>query len=274
MKKHDIIYSYPQMEEKLKQLESRFPSSYFTVETLGVTSGGRNLYACFVGPRAAGRQFVLTASIHGREYINTTVLLEMLEYYLEHYEECYQKEWEDVCVCLIPMANPDGVTISMTTDAKRWKENSHGVDLNRNFPCGFGHAYDRHRQNPGKHPGDQIETKLLMTFINSLSYPLGVIHYHSRGNLIYYDYQVGGVLKAKISHLANIAHAVTGYHLVENTKDTRPAGGFGDWCVYEKKIPSITIETGFLTTPVPRWQRNGICSKNLFILRDLLASIL
>ncbi len=272
--KHNIIYSYPKMEEKLKQLASSYSSDYFDYESIGTTYGKRNLYACYLGPRTASRQFVLTASIHGREYINTTVLLEMLEHYLAHYETLYQKAWEDICVCMIPMANPDGVAISMTTDAKRWKENGQGVDLNRNFPCGFGEATDRHRQNPGNHPGDQWETQHLMNFINTLSNPLAVVHYHSRGNLIYYDYQVGGVLKAKICHLANIAHAVTGYRLVENTKDTRPAGGFGDWCVYEKKIPSITIETGFLKTPVPTWQRNGICSRNLFVLRDLLTGIL
>ncbi len=271
---YNVIYSYPQMEEKLQELATLYPSSYFDYESIGTTYNNRQIYACYLGPKDASRQFVLTASIHGREYINTTVLLEMLIYYLANYETTYQKEWNDVCVCMIPMANPDGVSISMNTDAKRWKENGKGVDLNRNFPCGFGEASDRHRQNPGRHPGDQRETKHLMSFINDLSNPLAVIHYHSRGNLIYYDYHVSGILKAKTNHLANIAHEVTGYRLVENTKDTRPAGGFGDWCVYEKKIPSITIETGFLKTPVPKWQRNGICSKNLFVLRELLSGIL
>ncbi len=270
----DIIYSYPTMEKKLQELAATYPAEYFRYESLGTTYGKRHIYACYLGPQTASRQFVLTASIHGREYINTTVLLEMLEHYLANYTPLYQKEWGDLCVCVIPMANPDGVAISMTTDAKRWKENGLGVDLNRNFPCGFGEASDRNRQNPGEHAGDQLETQHLMNFIEGLSHPLAVIHYHSRGNLIYYDYKVGGVLKAKICHLANIVHAVTGYRLVENTKDTRPAGGFGDWCVYEKKIPSITIETGFLKTPVPKWQRNGICYKNLFVLRDLLSSIL
>lgn len=113
-----------------------------------------------------------------------------------------------------------------------------------------------------------------MEFIDSLSSPLGVIHYHSRGNVIFYDYNVTGSLKNQIIQLAESAHKTTGYKLVHGSKDTKPAGGFGDWCVYEKKIPSITIETGFLKTPVPRWQLNGICDKNLFLLRDLFARIL
>lgn len=272
--KRSKIYSYSEMEKKLKELEKIFPAEFFCCESLGSTYGKRELYACFIGPRDAGRQFAITASIHAREYINTTVILEMLEHYAGNYESTYAEQWGDLCVCLIPMANPDGVSIAMTTDAKRWKENGCGVDLNRNFPCGFGLAPDRRKQNPGKTAADQLETKYLMEFVNRMSNPLGIIHYHSRGNLIYYDYKVEGKLRTDIERMAETAQSVTGYKLAKATKDTLPEGGFGDWCVYEKKIPSITIETGFLKTPVPAWQRNGIVSKNLFVLRDLLASIL
>ncbi len=272
--KRNLIYTYPTMERKLHELSETYPSDYFRCQSLGLTYGKRNLYVCSLGSEQALRQFVLTASIHGREYINTTVLMEMMEYYLANYESTYQKLWQDVCVFFIPMANPDGVTISLATDAKHWKANGNGVDLNRNFPCGFGKATDAKKFFPGAEAGDQLETKYLMSFIESLAYPLGVIHYHSRGNLIYYDYHVNGILKSKIRHMASIAGTTTGYRLVHGTKDTLPAGGFGDWCVYEKQIPSITIETGFLKTPVPLWQRNGICHRNLFVLRNLLAGIL
>lgn len=269
------------MEKKLKSFTREYSSEYFRLESLGMTYAKRNLYACHLGSEDAKFQFVVTASIHGREYINTTVLLYIMEYYLEHYrhreqptDSCYQDLWRDVCVTFIPMANPDGVSISMTTDAKRWKENGRGVDLNRNFPSGFGKSPDRSSRNPGEYPADQLETQYLMNFVEGLSAPLGVIHYHSRGNLIYFDYAVSGNLRNRIVCMASIANEVTGYHLVEHTKDTRPAGGFGDWCVYEKKIPSITIETGYLKTPVPKWQLNGICDRNLFLLRDLFASTL
>lgn len=272
--KKNRLYSYPAMEKKLKDFERMYPKAYYRQETLGMTYGKRHLYACHIGSAQAKHQFVLTASIHGREYINTTLLLIMMEYYLENYETSYQEAWKNLCVTFIPMANPDGVSISMVTDARHWKENGKGIDLNRNFPSGFGCSPDRRRRNPGMSAGDQLETQYLMKFVNSLTHPLGIIHYHSQGNVIYYDYDVHGTLKSKISTMAAIAHRVTGYKLVEDTKDTRPAGGFGDWCVYEKKIPSITIETGFLKTPVPAWQRNGICRKNLFLLRELFSCIL
>lgn len=176
------------------------------------------------------------------------------------------------------MTNPDGVSISQNTPAKKWKENSAAVDLNRNFPCGFGLSKDINKHNPGKSAGDQPETKHLMTFVSQLSTPLGVIHYHSQGSLIYYDYDVTGSLRNHIVKMASIAHATTGYPLIEahgkNAGSTLPGGGFGDWCVYEKKIPSITIETGRFFTPVPHWQYKGIYDKNLLLLHNLLAGIL
>lgn len=270
----NYIYTYSSMEKRIRELARIYPSDYFRYKSLGMTYGKRQLYACYLGAKNADSQFVLTASIHGREYINTTVLLRIMEYYLEHYESDYADIWKDVCILFVPMANPDGVCISMTTDAKHWKENGQGIDLNRNFPCGFGKSPDRGKRNPGVSAADQLETQSLMKFVNDLTNPLGIIHYHSRGNLIYYDYNVHGALKSQITTLAAIAHRVTGYKLVENTKDTVPAGGFGDWCVYEKKIPSVTIETGFLKTPVPRWQLNGIYNRNLFLLRDLFSCIL
>lgn len=264
--KQNKIYSYPEMEKKIKKWKKQYSSDRYRIESLGLTYGKRHIYVCHLGPSDAKYEFVLTASIHGREYINTTLLLYLMEYYLKH-------PWKNIRVSFIPMANPDGVSISMNTDARQWKENGNGIDLNRNFPCGFGESPDRKKRNPGSSPADQLETQYLMEFVNSLSNPLGIIHYHSRGNLIYFDYHVTGTLRDKIVEMAAIAHQTTGYKLVTGTKDTKPAGGFGDWCVYEKKIPSITIETGFLKTPVPKWQLNGICDKNLFLLRDLFARI-
>lgn len=261
------LYSYPDMERQLKNWSRQYPADKFQLESLGFTYGKRRIYACHIGSPHARYQFAVTASIHGREYINTTLLLHMINYYLEQPQD-------EIRISFIPMANPDGVAISMNTDAKKWKGNGNGIDLNRNFPSGFGLSPDRAKHNPGESAADQLETKYLMNFVNALTNPLGIIHYHSRGNLIYFDYNVTGILRNRIEKMAQSAHETTGYKLVSGTRDTKPAGGFGDWCVYEKKIPSITIETGFGTTPVPKWQLKNICHKNLYLLRDLFLRIL
>lgn len=279
------FYTYPSMEKQLKLWTTQYSADYFRLESIGRTCAKRHLYVCHLGPADASRQLVITASIHGREYINTTLLMDMLSYFLPRYNHrefpdspCYRDLWRDTCLQFIPMANPDGVSISQNTSAKKWKENSAGVDLNRNFPCGFGLSKDKKKHYPGKSAGDQPETAHLMNYISRLTNPLFIIHYHSQGNLIYFDYHITGALRNQIVKIASIAHSTTGYPLMEavgkNAASTLPGGGFGDWCVYEKKIPSITIETGRFTTPVPKWQYKGIYHKNLFLLPNLLAGLL
>ena len=160
------FYTYPSMEKQLKQWTVQYSADYFRLDSIGRTPAKRHLYACHLGAADAPKQLVLTASIHGREYINTTLLLDMLAYYLPRYNHrelpdtpCYRELWRDVCIIFLPMTNPDGVSISQNTPAKKWKENSAAVDLNRNFPCGFGLSKDINKHNPGKSAGDQPETK-------------------------------------------------------------------------------------------------------------------
>lgn len=96
--------------------------------------------------------------IHGREHATAWVMKAMADYWLDHGLLGYG----DICYHLIPMSNPDGVTISQTkclddaqlkiyySDldkeyttaeiqhfASRWKANGNGVDINRNFSAGW-----------------------------------------------------------------------------------------------------------------------------------------
>ena len=79
------FYTYPSMEKQLKQWTVQYSADYFRLDSIGRTPAKRHLYACHLGAADAPKQLVLTASIHGREYINTTLLLDMLAYYLPRY---------------------------------------------------------------------------------------------------------------------------------------------------------------------------------------------
>ena len=71
----------------------------------------------------------------------------------------YRELFSDMCLYIVPMDNPDGVMISqfgvngaVAESTRNWlygfksagysltqiKANSNGVDINRNFPVGFG----------------------------------------------------------------------------------------------------------------------------------------
>jgi hypothetical protein len=50
--------------------------------------------------------------------------------------------------------------------------------------------------------------------------------------------------------------------LMPRDGSTKAGGGFADWIVYKKKIPSVTVETGTEACPLPRSQYKSIYKKN------------
>lgn len=236
------------------------------VFSIGKTRKGRNIPAICFGDyiHSNSRQLIITAAIHGREYLNT----EMLLYFLSELDFMESKlRSSHLCVYILPLLNPDGVQISRQKHP-RFRGNARGIDLNRNFPIGH-HPSSAN----GLVPSCEPEVKAMMNFINSLTNPVAVLHYHSVGSLIYWDYRVEKELRKKIYALARFASKQTGYPLAYATKDTVPNGGFGDWCAYAKKIPTITIETGHFFAPVPHWQYRSICRRNLPFLKHLIYAI-
>ncbi len=124
----------------------------------------------YLGNRNAGKQVIITAGMHAREYVNCYVIMQQMEYYLSEYDTLTYREvaWNellsDVCFVVVPMCNPDGVAMAQggvgalhseqlresvraiairemkdengDVDAyvrKSWKSNARGVDINRNF---------------------------------------------------------------------------------------------------------------------------------------------
>lgn len=262
----------------------------FEAESIGTTYDNRRIYSLRFGPADYSHSYVLTASIHGREYINTALLLSFADELASRLAELNQNK---LAFFLLPMLNPDGVAISMEgssgltnrilekgvshmlhtslTRHKRWKANACGVDLNRNFPSGWRPAGSAGAFfYSGEAPADARETRALMNYMHARKEAAAIIHYHSCGNLVYWDYHVSGALRQQLRLLAKLASQATGYRMETATPDTAPGGGFGDWCVYHCHIPSITIETGRLFSPVPTMQFPSIKKRNLLFLDSLI----
>ena len=113
----DSLYTYEQMVKDLETMELCFPGQ-IQVKELGVTADGRSIKEAVLGDEKAERHLMIQASIHGREYMNTQVAMRQLELFLRNYEigsyrnMTYEELLQGLCVHVIPMANPDGVTIS------------------------------------------------------------------------------------------------------------------------------------------------------------------
>ena len=164
-------YTYDEMVEDLALL-AKLRGEVFSYRTIGTTRDGRDLYLAVLGNPNASKQILVSAGIHGREYLTPLLTMMQLEFYLTYYESGdyrgvpYQELFEEYCFYVVPMTNPDGIMISqeglsavrdpelkrtveeiyrkdfadgMTSQTEidnylqYWKANAAGVDLNRNF---------------------------------------------------------------------------------------------------------------------------------------------
>jgi len=91
--------------------------------------------------------FLFVAGTHGDEAIGVEVMISTIQRFVE--ENTIQSK--NLIIDFIPMHNPDGY-------AENERENSHGVDLNRNFPFATGSDHL------------ESETKALVNLINTHAY--------------------------------------------------------------------------------------------------------
>lgn len=276
----DTLYDYNDMTTDIHGLAHKYPGKlgYYS---LGKTYDNRQIWCLRIGKANAPKKLVIDAAIHAREWLNTQVLMRHTEQILRDYGD-YQTRFHNVCVYIIPMDNPDGVSISQygyqairnpklqkkvkkIGHFSRWKNNARGVNINNNFPAGFKKSKKAKKGDwvfySGKKAGSEKETKALMKFVEKTK-PNAVINLHSTGSIIYWDFNVGGNLHQKLYYLASKVNSFNKYRMMPKSSSTSKAGGFADWLVYEKQIPSITIETGNVSCPLPHSQYKKIYGKN------------
>lgn len=192
--------------------------------------------------------------------------------------------FNQIAVHFVPMTNPDGITISqfgpdglrsqelkdavstcyvMDTAAGRtsadpagyfgiWKANARGVDLNLNFDAlwqdVYSTAFPSYSGYKGTAPGSEPESQALINLYLS-QYPWkAVIHYHSMGEVIYWDIH-GNKVQPQSAELANLMSAVTGGYRI---LPSGGGGGYKDWIqLSANPVPSVTLETGKRSCPMP-----------------------
>lgn len=278
-------YSYNEMKKDIRQLEDKY-ADYFHAKVIDTTADGRNIYDITLGNPNAPKCVMFQASIHAREYMTAQLVMKQMEYYLEHYNDkfagkTYRSIFDKVCVHVVPMTNPDGVTISQkgingirnkelrkkikkmtgSSYTRSWKANARGVDLNRQFNYKFKYIKKlkkgAYASFGGKKPVSEKETKALVTMVKKNN-PKAVVSYHAMGEVIYCKYGASKKMQKKVYRLAGEIRSLTGYSFTGAT----PGPGFANWLVCKKKIPSCTIEIGKNTTPVPIRQFNTVWRQN------------
>lgn len=298
-------YTYENMAEDLELLALAYPD-IVAVTTEGYSADGRAILAVRFGNPLAKQVVFVQAAIHGREYLTTLLVMEQLEAYAKEYDtggyggKTYREIFSEVALVVVPMTNPDGVSVSqfgpesirseelrtlvesfyerdgagVTKEYfyKRYKANANGVDLNRNFAYGWEEyggpsapSADRYK---GTAPGSEPETQVLM-LLTEREPVAAAVSYHATGSVLYWDFGQKDEIRERCRSLVETVHAVTGYRIVYAESDKQDEAGYCEWAVGLKGIPEVTIEIGTVAAPLPNSEFEGVWKKN----KEVLAAV-
>ena len=251
-----------------------------------------------MGNPHADVRVLIQASMHGREWINTQLVMAQMEDYLT--EEKYAPLLKRACLLFVPMINPDGVRIAQEgadwiqdADARalvqrliaesgeshdQWKSNGRGVDLNRNWDAQWHIAFDpRETAGPGysayrgQAPFSEPENKALLQLTHEFE-PTVTLSYHSRGEYVYWFFHQEGDDLIRDESIALRLAEISGYAVTrKEVVSVDSGGGYKDWCVEKLHIPAFTIENGAdeWGIPVPNERFDEIYAK----AKDITAEV-
>jgi g-D-glutamyl-meso-diaminopimelate peptidase len=114
---NNALYTYDMMVKDMMTLSDKYPDiiSYFE---LTKSLDGKPIYVMVFGNPNAKNHVMVQSTIHGREYMNTQLVMRMIEYYAVYYNTgtydgvAYSDLFDNTNLYIVPMANPDGVSIS------------------------------------------------------------------------------------------------------------------------------------------------------------------
>ena len=277
----DKKYSYTDMKRDLKKLKKAY-GSILKVNVAGKSLDKRNLYYVTLGNAKAKKTVYVETSVHAREYMNTKFMMKVIENYCRGYDtkkyqgKNYSTIFNKIKLVIMPMVNPDGVTISQYGPKKirniklrqnlykmkngvvfrEWKANARGVDINRNYAEGFsreGAKAPGYKNYAGKKSVSEPETKAQISVVEKVK-PNVVICYHQAGEVMYHR---------KRTKLSNMLYSMTKYtHIIS---DEKQYGTFSDY-LDDRKILNCTLETGPVPAPVKNSRYKKIYKINKYVL--------
>ena len=294
----DHIYSYTEMMEDIEQLGEKYPDR-IQVSSVGTSLDDRMIFQIVLGNPNAPKAIYVQSSIHAREWMNTWIMMKSLEMNLQNWNtvlpngETYGQIFNDCCVYLLPMVNPDGVTISQfgfdgiqnealrnyglslkgASNPQRWKANARGVDLNRQFSVGWNSnvteiapCSDTYN---GVAPFTEPEAVAVKNALEQREF-VAAITYHTMEGAIYWNLGQQGDVLFRNQILANQCQAISGYRLDPGPSDLK--GLEYNYMIFEKGIPTVCIETGRKFSPLPYSEWDSVWRENSMMMVVVAAS--
>jgi hypothetical protein len=218
------------------------------------------------------KNILFVGGIHGGYEWNTSLLAYELMDYLEANPNLIP---QDVRVTVIPVLNPDGLNKVVgtagrfaATDVSNSAEtviegrfNSRGVDLNRNFDCGWqvDGVWQKMKVSGGSQVFSEPESQAIKNYVTAKKPSAVVVWYSAAGGVFSSNCQQG--ILPETSVLTNVYASASGYKPYESFDFYETSGDMVNWLAKEK-IPAISV---ILTD-----HQNTEWSKNLAGIKALL----
>lgn len=277
--------------EELLSLRATFGKG--EVIALGTTVENRKIPCFRIGN--GNKRILYVGGHHGAEWITATVLLFFLRELCAGIRVCnVSPEWilQAVSLTVLPLLNVDGAVLQScekerkfdpfyefhrrlnlgNEDFSRWQANGRGVDLNHNYDYRFSEYKQAEASfsifGPGSakfsgaHAESEPETHALADLIRN-ECPTLILSLHTQGEEIFAPVPAGTEARGK--KIALRASRLTGYRLTV-PEGTAAYGGLCDWSATKLGIPSLTLECGKGSNPLPPGEAFGIYQR----LRELL----
>lgn len=136
----------------------------------------------------------------------------------------------------VPCLNPDGMS-------RNQRQNSNGIDLNRNFPTKDWRITSRKEYFGGSEPASEIETQFMVNILKEYKFDF-ILSIHAPFEIVNYDGPAKEVAE-KVSEL-------TGYKVQADIGYPTP-GSFGNYCGVERNLSIITLELSETKTNEELW---------------------
>ena len=207
-------YSYEQMVTEVGLLAEAYPE-LISVYSIGESVEGRNLVAFDFGH--GEREVVLCSTMHACEHMATNALMYIVDQCCQGYRAdesyggvSYRDILDQVVFHVVPMLNPDGVTLAQfgyeamkpETQEKLsemgfgpwygfagWKSNVNGVDLNGNYPHKWGIRDEVTAPCEagwcGPAPLSEPENRAMQDLLDRTDYHM-LVSLHIRGEVVYW----------------------------------------------------------------------------------------
>ncbi|KXS11466.1 hypothetical protein M427DRAFT_60694 [Gonapodya prolifera JEL478] len=228
-------HRYSEIAGFFTSLASSYPTLVSLNTSIGKSYEGRDLFMARIGTRTNPnvKQVYIQGLIHAREWVAGSTVQYLCYKLASAYANASSpdhawavKTFNTTEFYVVPVVNPDGYEYTWTSD-RLWRKNRRravssstavGVDLNRNYPAGWGTDPNGASTTPsdedyqGPSPLSEPETKVVTyNFLSTLRSAVLAIDFHSYSQLILrspgYNYVVPSDQAAKFKAAGDAAAA-------------------------------------------------------------------